>query len=133
MPPTTPNNNKSLTQAVKDGTNVVAARAVVAAEAKGDTPSKVSHRQLNFSKAKDIALTKAYINALDDPAVGNNQKGMDSWKKVHDNFVSLMEKEDAPPTSSSQMECMQGSVPKAHLERFVAVPVDNFETGQIDL
>jgi hypothetical protein len=97
MPPTTPNNNKSLTQAVKDGTNAVAARAIVAAEAKGDTPSKVSQRQLNFSKAEDIALTKAYINASDDPVVGNNQKGMDFWKKVHANFVSLMEKEDGPP------------------------------------
>jgi hypothetical protein len=52
----------------------------------GDESSK-RKREPNFNKWEDLTLCKCYINTTCDPTVGNNQKGIVCWRKVHDKFA----------------------------------------------
>jgi hypothetical protein len=52
----------------------------------GDESSK-RKREPNFNKWEDHTLCKCYINTTCDPTVGNNQKGLAFWRKVHAKFA----------------------------------------------
>jgi hypothetical protein len=46
-------------------------------------------REPNFNKWEDLTLCKCYINSACDPTVGNNQKGIVFWRKVHEKLALL--------------------------------------------
>ncbi len=53
----------------------------------GDDSSSKRKREPNFNKWEDLTLCKCYINTTCDPTVGNNQKGIAFWRKVHEKFA----------------------------------------------
>jgi hypothetical protein len=53
-----------------------------------DSSRKRKQEEPNFNKWEDlVTLCKCYINTSCDPTVGNNQKGMMFWRKVHEKFA----------------------------------------------
>ena len=52
-----------------------------------DAGSSKRRREPNFNKWEDLTLSKCYVNTTCDPTVGNNQKGLAFWRKVHAKFA----------------------------------------------
>lgn len=51
-------------------------------------------RAPNWLVDEDVILARAFVNASQNPIVGNDQKGSTFWKTVYQNFKALVENDD---------------------------------------
>ena len=103
--------------AVADEGNKRAASAAAVADAPASNkkkknsispPDKDKKKKLpNWTVAEDVILARSFVNTSQNPLVGNDQKGSNFWKTVHEKFNFLVDgDEDIENFGRDQDACM---------------------------
>ena len=71
-------------------------------------PDKDKKKKLpNWTVAEDVILARSFVNTSQNPLVGNDQKGSNFWKTVHEKFNFLVDgDEDIENFGRDQDACM---------------------------